>query len=83
MMDDLFLTFDNESIFKPLGFVERAVATDRVSTIGSIAHADDHYVILCASYKTADLFLLRDDNWEKREVKAKAEDEGSVLALHD
>ena len=61
MMDDL-LSYDNESIFKPLGFVERSVAADRISTIESVSHAGERYVIICAADKTAELFRLRDDD---------------------
>ena len=74
MMDDL-LSYDNESIFKPLGFVEQSVAADRISTIESVSHAGERYVIICAADKTAELFRLRDDDQaqthRKRQEKRK------------
>lgn len=84
-VDDL-LSYDNESIFKPLGFVERSVAMDRVSTIESVMYKGERYVVMCAADKTAEIFRLRDDaqaqiHRRRREKRKMAAIERDVKGL--
>lgn len=58
-VDDL-LSYSSENILNPLGYVNRKVVTNRISSIESTSHAGERYVIVSASDKNAEVFRCRD-----------------------
>lgn len=85
------LSFDKESIFQYLGYTQRSIATDRVSSVACTTHCGERYIVICATDKTAEIFRMRDAKQaevhrkrrEKRkyasvekEARATGEDEG-------
>lgn len=56
--DDL-LSYDVEHVFKPLGYVDRSSATNRVSSIECTLQSGEHYIIVSAANKNAEIFRCR------------------------